>query len=520
MKKLLCISISLLLLITSFSGCGNKNDTAKIEKLINTAFELNGKLNDLDLSSATSLYYNYGTTSYSIENSSELKVHNINDSKKYEMSESTTQHTSASSNANKYEVYYKDGYFYTTRYGGAFKAKLSAKAAGVDSIGSLINVKFSDMRSVGFKTETNEDAENEWGKGYTAITFTCKNSALQKFIGRTAEDDADAYKEIDIKKGEGEYIINADGYLVYESLSVTSVITIDGSEVTSEISSKITYNDIGKEVDPYNPEDKNYVEIDKIEDVIGISSAMSNTLSSNDYEMRMDAEAEILQDKTNAGYKRTYIRQQDMTGSEFAQKAITTYLSNGESGSQLESSQYYTDGRYYQISDMYSQKLYCVMDFSKFVSGVYMKTGVSPANAYSAGMMKNIKSTKTDNGMVYSYSLNPDSEDGITFLSSIVGPYENFSGDFSSAKVTVNSFNGKMYVDSNGYYYKSEVSCDLLVKFEEGDVAMKFKQTINVDEINGDVKCEFPDFSKVDYERMEQSELLGAFSGNSTSSEE
>lgn len=519
MKKLVCIIISVLLLAASFSGCGSKNDTAKIEELINNAFKLNEKLNDLNLSSVTSMYYDYGTTSYSIENSSELMVHNVSNSEKYEMSETTTQRSSTSANATNYEAYYKDGYYYTTRYGGAFKTKISAKEAGIDNIGSLINIKYSDMRSVGFKTETDDDESKEWGKGYTAITFTCKNSTLQKFIGRTAESDADDYEQVDIKKGEGEYVINADGYLVYEKLTVASVITLDGGEVSSTISSEVTYNDVGKEVDPYNPEDETYVEVDNIEDVIEINSAMSKTLSSNDYVMNMDAEAEIVQDKTKAGYKRTFLRQQDLTGSEFAQKTVTTYLSDGKSGSQLESSQYYTDGRYYQYSDMYSQKIYCVMDFSKFISGIYMNSGVSPASAYSTGMMKNIKSSKTDDGKVYSYALNPDSEDGLTFLSSIVGPYENFAGDFSSADIKVKSFEGKIYTDANGYYCKSEVNCEVLVKFEEGDVTMNFAQTISVNKIDGDVKCEFPDFSKVDYERMEQSDLLGAFSGSTTSSE-
>ena len=131
---------------------------------------------------------------------------------------------------------------------------------------------------------------------------------------------------------------------------------------------------------------------------------------------------------------------------------------NGKKGKTLESSQYYTDGRYYQTSDLYSQKIYSVMDFSKFVSGVYMKSGVSPASVYTTGLMKDIKSKKVKEDTVYEFNLNHESEDGITFLSSIVGPYESFGGNFNEAEIKVNSFIGKTYVNSEGYYYKTELN--------------------------------------------------------------
>ena len=527
MKKLLCIALSLLMVAAIFSGCNSNSDAAKIEKLIDSAIKQNEKLNDLNLTSKTTMYYDYGDTSYYVENSSDLLVHNLKDAKKYEMSEMVSQKSSSSANINNYEVYYKDGYYYTNRYGGSFKSKLNAKDAGIENVGSLINIKYSDMRAVGFKTETEDEnsadtestQKDNWGEGYTAITFTCKNSALSSFVNSAAEDDADDFQDIKIKKGEGEYVINKDGYLVYEKLEVTSVITVEGDEITSKTSSEITYNEIGKEVDPYNPEDKNYVEVESIDDVMAIDSAMSKTLSSNNYVMEMDSSADIVQDKVKVGYTRTFKRQQNMTGSEYLQETFTTYLDNGKKGKTLESSQYYTDGRYYQTSDLYSQKIYSVMDFSKFVSGVYMKSGVSPASVYTTGLMKDIKSKKVKEDTVYNFNLNHESEDGITFLSSIVGPYESFGGNFNEAEIKVNSFSGKTYVNSEGYYYKTEISCDVLVKFSEGDVSMKYDQTITASNINGTVKCDFPELKENDFERMEQSDLLGAFSGESTSSQ-
>lgn len=519
MKKLLCLALLLLIVATAFSGCNTEGDAAKIEKLIDEATSLNEELNDLNLTSKTLIYYDYGDTNYQAENTSELLVHNLSDSKKYEMSEMVTQKSSSSANINSYEAYYKDGYYYTNRYGGAFKAKLDANEAGIENVGSLINIKFSDMRAVGFKTETEDTDEENWGKGYTAITFTCKNSALSNFVNQTAEDDADSFQEVKIKKGEGEYVINADGYLVYEKLEVTAVITVEGDEITSKTLSEVTYNEIGGEVDPYNPEDKDYVEVASIEDVIAIDSAMSKTLSSNDYVMTMDSSADITQDKSKIGYTRTFKRQQDMTDSEYLQQTYTTYIQDGKKGSTLESSQYYTDGRYYQISDMYSQKIYSVMDFSKFVSGIYMSAGVSPANVYTTGMMKDIYSKKVKDDTVYSFTLNHESEDGLTFLSSLVGPYESFGGNFAEAEIKVNSFSGKTYVNSEGYYYKTEVSCDVLVKFEEGEVAIKYNQVVTASDIAGNVKCDFPELNEDDFERMEQSALLGAFSGSTSSSQ-
>lgn len=519
MKKLFCLALSIVMMASIFTGCTPENDATKIEKLIENATKLNEKLNDLNLTSKTQIYYDYGTTSYLAENSSELLLHNLNEPKKYEMSEVVTQKSSSSANVNNYEVYYKDGYYYTNRYGGAFKAKLNAEDVGIENVGSLISIKYSDMRAVGFKTETKETDEENWGKGNTAITFTCKNSALSEFINESAEEDANDYENVKIKKGEGEYVINKEGYLVYEKLEVTAVITVNGEEITNKTTSEVTYNDVGKEVDPYNPEDKDYVEVDDIEAVIGIDSSRSKTLSSNDYVMKMSAGADIVQDETKVGYTRTFKRQQDMSDKEYAQETFTTYLDNGKAGETVESSQYFTDGRYYQKSDMYNQRIYCVMDFSKFFSGIYMNASVSPANVYTTGMMKDIKAQKEKGDTVYSFNLNAESEDGITFLSSLVGPYESFGGNFSEAEIKVNSFAGKTYVNSEGYYYKTEISGDVLVKFEEGDVAIKFNQVVTVSEIDGKVKCKFPDFSKTDYERMEQSDLLGAFSGSTTTSE-
>ena len=100
MKKLLCLALLLLIVATAFSGCNTEGDAAKIEKLIDEATSLNEKLNDLNLTSKTTMYYDYGDTSYYVENSSDLLVHNLKDAKKYEMSEMVSQKSSSSANIN------------------------------------------------------------------------------------------------------------------------------------------------------------------------------------------------------------------------------------------------------------------------------------------------------------------------------------------------------------------------------------------------------------------------------------
>ena len=110
MKKLLCIALSLLMVAAIFSGCNSNSDAAKIEKLIDSAIKQNEKLNDLNLTSKTTMYYDYGDTSYYVENSSDLLVHNLKDAKKYEMSEMVSQKSSSSANINNYEVYYERRY--------------------------------------------------------------------------------------------------------------------------------------------------------------------------------------------------------------------------------------------------------------------------------------------------------------------------------------------------------------------------------------------------------------------------
>lgn len=523
MKKTFCLIVSLIIIIMSvFTGCQTDNDEATIKNLIDTAFKMNGKLNNLNLSTVTKQYFDYGNTTYMAKKESEFLAHNLNNTKRYEMSEIVKTSNSTSAEIGGYEEYYKDGYYYTTRYGGAFKIKLAHNEVDVINNGSAVNVKNSDMRSVGYKTETDDEDQEKWGKGATTLTFTCKNSLLESFVKDKSEENAQDYDDVKVKSGKGEYVINSDGYLVYEKLVVYAVMNVDGEEVTSKISNEVTYNKINKSVDPYNPEESDYIEIDNMQTIIDITDATTKTVMSDDYIMDMTSSADITQGSVKAGYNRTYKRMQNLTGEEYAQKTITSY--NGSEGAPngepYESSYYYTDGRYYQYSDLYNQKLYCVIDYSKFLDNIYATSSVPPANMYKVGMMKDFSSKETEKGTEYSFSLNTETEDGLTFLSSIVGPYKNFSGDFSTADIKVNSSKGTMRVDKNGYLYEIDMECDLLVKFQQGDVAIKFEQKINASKIGGNVKCEFPNFSEIDYERVEQSELLGAFTTTESSLEQ
>ena len=515
MKKVLSVIAAISICVSMFCGCsGNAGEMSdsKISELINTAFKQNGELDAVNINSKNKVNYSRDTNSVSTVTTVEKMETSIGNSEKYEMSSEISVEINGNESVS-YEEYYKDGFYYTNQYKGNFKTKISIDKLKSGNFGSLTKVGFDDMRTVDVETKAKYTPLNsEPLNDCTVITFECKNKALREYLENSLGSEDRTSSDIEIKSGKGKYVIDGNGYLLYEKLTVTATVNNDGAEATTSVTNEIEYLDIGEDVNPYDPEDDDYTEIDDLGAIAELNSAMSAALTSNELYIDMDISTDILQDETSVGYERDYLRKFSYSTESFIQETNTVYKSEGVKGKNYLSAQYYTDGKYYSNSDIYDQKLYSDIDFSSFVSGIYTTTATTPADIYSPSVMKSLTSEDYKDGKVFTFDLNTASDGGQRFLLMLFGPYEQFGGDVSTAEITVNSFSGKSYLDKNGNYYKTEMSCDIDIKFEEGDVHVAAEQTVNIKDSEQAKDISFPKFKG--YEKMDSAELLSAYSGN------
>ncbi len=503
MKKLLSFGMIFSIIISVLSGCSAREmSNSEIDKLLKSAFSKTEKLVNINVINKNDISYEFGTETYSVTTEIGIMEANIGNKDKYEMSTEVTNKIMGAETS--YETYYKDGFFYTSRYGGKFKTKTDLEELNKGSTVELFKVKLDDMKTVTTRTvkETTSGDEEE----LLYISFTCKNKVLKEYIAAAFSDNDTNFESASITGSKGEYVINKDGYIVSESLNISANILIDGEETASIISSKTVYSDIGESVDPYDPEDSEYSEVAEISNVMALDSALNKTLSANSMDISMEMETDIEQDETKAGYKRSYSRKMSVKDEVFAHEETRTYTDGEKYSDDIRSTQYYTDGKFYTSSEMTGLKICSDMEFKSFTANIYR----NPVDVYSTGMMKSIEKSEEDNNTVYTFEFNPSSDEGIYFLQMLFTPYDRFDGDLETAEVVTDSFVGKVYVNDNGEFYKISMECDLDLKFEQGDTAVSCTQTIKVNSINREeINIKFPEFK--DYEEWDEADLISAF---------
>ena len=507
MKKILSLLIMLSMLSVLFVGCGETELTdSQVSSLLKSAFKKTESLENLTAKNYSEVSYDFGSYVYSSRTENSIREANIGNPEKYEMSSDVVVKSLGAETT--YETYYKDGYYYSSRYGGNFKTKMDLDEIKSTTALSLVKVSYDDMKTVA--TKVAQDDSSGSNEKMTYISFSCKNKVLKQYLLDSIKGSSDNVESASIKDSDGQYVINEEGYIVSERLSVNAVINVNGEETQSTISVKTVFSDIGDKVNPYDPEDSEYTKVDDLNNVINLYNSMSDVFTSDYLDMEMDITADIKQDKTETGYKRSYSRKLSTDKENFSQEVVTAYKEKDEFGKGYGSRQYFTDGTYYSDSDMTGIKLKSDLEFKEFYTTIYAATAKTPAAIYSTGMMKDLESTKSGEDTVYSFSLNPKSSEGVAFLRSLFGPYEQFGGDCEAAETKVKNFVGKSYVNKDGEYYKTVMECDLLIKFPEGEVEVKAEQTVVVNSINKDeIKFSFPKFEG--YEKWDKADLLSAY---------
>ncbi len=499
-RKLTAIFAALTVFSATFAGCSGKISDSEIKAKVTTAVENIKKVTAAKITTVSEASYTYDNSTTKINTTTEYIGININDPEKLEMSEEVS--TTALNSTSGYEVYYKDGYYYTTRYKGAFKTKISADEAKITNYCPLSAIKYDDMKSVSSgKKVTSGDGDE------LVIDFSPKSSIIKKIINDT-EEDAETYESISVTGAEGTYTIDKNGFIAKESLTFSANLEKDGEIMSVKMSTETTYADINGKLDPYDPEEEDYSEVDDLKTVAALNTAMSTTLSAESFDMKSVVSADITLNKKKYSYTTDYNRKYNLDDEVFFQEAVTKYDEEEKESLETVSAMYYTDGIYYNRSDQYAHKVFVRMNFSEFYSGIFTSTAITPAEHYSTAIMKNVTAKKDGDNTVYSFELNPESDGGKDFFNMIFSSYPEFSGDIDAAEIKVKKFSGKSYVDKNGNYTKTELSVSATVSFEEGDVTVKSTQTLEVDSIGESVKCKFPDFK--DYTAMDKDTLFSA----------
>ncbi len=526
MKKIISIIISLLCVVSLFSACSgtSKDENKALQNDIKKAFSKTQKLKSINSYSSSELAFGEEFSNMNtVKTVTSLMESNIGNNDKYEMSTEVELFINGTSNST-YETYYKGGYFYTNKYMGSFKTKIAADELRKDTEIAIPQIKVEDMKSLEIKDDNKYSfaiATNELGEGLSLddckiIDFTCKNSVVRKQVEEALKNSGTQFADVEIVSGKGKYVINKKGYLVSAELEMKANVVTDGETGSTVVKTIAEYVDVGKKIDPYDPEDEKHTEIDNLEDIAYLDSAMSAALSNPELYTTMDSSATINVEKENinSGYERTYVRKYSTEKQEYLQETKTLYLSDGEENGPYLSAGYYTDGTYYSASDTTKLYIKSDMDFASFAGVIYAGSATSPADMYSPGIMKSIKKEEKGEELLFTYELNTQSESGIKFIGSLFGPYsETFGGDIETAEKQVKSFKATSYVNKDGVYYKTVMSCELLLKFEEGDVTIKAEQLVNVYDSDKMGVIEFPEFKN--YERMDSSALLSGYANAS-----
>lgn len=522
MKKLISLALVMLIALMAFSGCteDSSEDSSELHSAIKKAFKKTEDLSSVEFYTCSEMSFGEEAADMNtIKTVSETIESNIGKNEKYEMSNETEMFINDVSNST-YETYYKNGYYYTDRYMGSFKTKIDAKELRSENDITVPLISVEDMKSLEVKTDskytyslaTNELEENISVKGCKIIDFSCKNSLVRKHIEEALENNGTEFAEVEVIAGKGKYVINKKGYLVSASLEMQANVISDGGSDVTAVRTVVDYVDPGKKTDPFDPEEDVYTEINNLEDIAFLNSSMSTALSSSKLYVTMDGSAEIVSEGNDekAGYEREYIRKYSSENEEYFQETKTKYVNGEELSDAFLSGSYYTDGTYYSASDVNKLYIKSAMDFPAFSGVIYAAASTTPADMFAPGMMKSITKKEKGKEFEFSFELNPESEGGIKFIGSLFGPYsETFGGDIESAEKQVKSFKATSYVDENGVYYKTQMTCDILLKFEEGDVQIKAEQVVNV--IDGEKMgvIEFPKFEG--YENMDSSALLSGY---------
>ncbi len=529
MKKILSIILASVMVIGCFAGCSkseisSKYDNQKLQFLLDKAFKKTDALKSVSLHTKSDISFGSDETALNaISTVTHLLETEIGNNSKYEMSNETAISINGMESSS-YETYYKGGYFYTDRYTGNFKTKITSTEIRGDTDSSLTQIKVSDMKSLEVSQKAKHDfavAEDDAGEKISIrdciiVSFSCKNSIIKKQAETSLKNNGTAYTDLEIISGKGEYVVDAQGYLVSQTLEVEAKVATDGEANIMVVKSTADYLNAGKTVDPFDPEDGDYAETDNLEDIAYLDSAMSAAIANSELYITMEASADIYANDEVTGYEREYVRKFSSENKKYFQETYTTYTSKTEKTEPYLSGSYYTDGTYYSASDSHNLYIKSDMDFGTFSATVYSVAATSPADMYFPGIMSSISKEEKGDELVFEFELNPDSQGGINFLGSLFGPYsETFGGDIEAAEKTIKSFKAKSYIDKNGVYYKTEMACDILLKFEEGDVRVQAEQTVNVHNGNDIGVIVFPEFKG--YESIDSSTLISGYSSYASS---
>lgn len=491
MKKLIAFFLVLSILF-SFAGC--KNSKVAAMDIVNSAYSKNANLKDIDVTITNAVQIMSDSGDYSTEVTETLKETNIGN-KKYEMSSSIEERINGTLALN-YDTYYQNGYFYTNEYEGSFKQKIGYSSVRVDK--EIIPEK--DLE----KTESVEVKEDN---GEKTIVFKANDDELKELW----MDFGDDTKILD---NSIKYVVNSKGYIKRYELNVSTEHKENGEAVSTKYVDTIEFQNIGKKVNPYNAEDKDYMEVEDLEVISSLYSSMLSTAAAENLEMDMEISAQFIKNNETKGYDRTYNRIYQSAYEQFAQKYKTKYFEGRVLMDEITNSQYFKDGIYQTENSSGDSRYYIEMDYKTFLATAFTDLSSTPIEMHQISAMKDIEKSENGQKADYEFSLRENSQGTVNFLKFIFGPYNNYNslgGNLSEAKIDVKSFSGKIYTEADAVN-KIKMSCEIVVKLEKETITVKAEQTINISSssLAGQKKKITPPSIK-NYTKIETSDFVNSY---------
>ena len=256
MKKILALLMAMVMLVSA-AGCQSKGSGKEMsaEEVYKSAMEKTNALQDTDMTMNMDMNMAVGGEELTISSDIALKAAGLTTE---EMQMNMSMGMELMGQAVDMNMYYKDGYFYTEMAGQKAKQASDVEAAvdQVEDSTAMGGIGAEAMKELEMEAKDNGEYE---------ISFVADGSKLTDYVdsvmGQLSDvlgPDADA--NMTVGDVTGTALVNKDGYIAQESMTMVMTMTVEGQEITLTLNMDAVYNNPGQAVTVEFPDLSDFVE--------------------------------------------------------------------------------------------------------------------------------------------------------------------------------------------------------------------------------------------------------------------